>query len=300
MEDKRWKWIAIASVAPITWGSTYFVTHQFLPYDTVLWGGLLRALPAGVIVFLLSRRLPTKDWWWKSLFLGTLNVGGFFVLIYVAGQRLPSSVASTVMSMSAATMIVLAWLLLRQRPGAARIAGATIGIIGVAVMLGGDERIDPAGIAASLGAMVASSLGFVLTTRWGPDIPALAMTSWQLLGGSLVLVPVALICEGGPPALTMSSGWGFAYISLVATAIAYTAWFAALRRLAPSVIGIIGLLNPATGVLLGTLIAGEVFDKPRMIGFALVMGGIVIGVVRPRQPTPAHKKCQPESDWHSR
>ena len=61
-----------------------------------LWGGLLRALPAGLIL-LADRRgvLPTGSWWWRSLVLGALNVGGFFVLIYIAGQRLPSSLAAT-------------------------------------------------------------------------------------------------------------------------------------------------------------------------------------------------------------
>ena len=280
MEDKAAKWIAVTALAPIAWGSTYFVTRHLLPPDVPLWGGLLRALPAGLLVLLISRRLPTGAWWWRSLLLGTLNVGGFFVLIYVAGQRLPSSIASTLMSLAAAVMMLLAWLLMRQRPRLASVLGAIVGIAGVVLMLGvGGGPVDPVGVAASLGAMLASSLGFVLTARWGADVPALAMTSWQLVGGSLVLLPFAVLIEGAPPVLTVPSALGFAYVTLVATALAYVAWFTGLRRLTPAVVGIVGLLNPLTGVLLGVLIAGEAFGAAQVIGFVLVLAGIVVGVL---------------------
>jgi probable blue pigment (indigoidine) exporter len=284
MEDKRWRWILVTAIAPIAWGSGYVVTRQLLPADAPLWGGVLRALPAGLIVLLLARRLPRGSWWWRSLVLGTLNVGGFFVLVYVAGQRLPSSLAATLMSTSAACMLLFAWLLLHRRPRAAAVVGAVVGLVGVAVMLGFDaDGADPWGIATSLGAMVASSVGFVLTSRWGSDVPALPMTAWQLIGGSIVLVPVAVLVEGAPPVLTAPSAIGFAYLTLVATALAYVAWFSGLRRLSPGVVGVVGLLNPVTGVVLGVLVAGEAFGAAQAIGVALVLAGVVIGAAPPRR-----------------
>lgn len=274
----------MTAIAPIAWGSTYVVTRNLLPPESPLWGGVLRALPAGLLVLLAARVLPRGSWWWRSLVLGTLNVGGFFVLIYIAGQRLPSSLAATLMSTSAACMLLFAWLLLHRRPRAAAVAGAGIGLIGVVVMLGVDVGgVDPWGVAASLGAMVASSIGFVLTARWGSDVPALPMTAWQLVAGSLVLLPVALLVEGGPPALTVESTLGFAYVTLVATAVAYAAWFAGLRHLAPGVVGVIGLLNPVTGVALGVLVAGEAFGVPQAVGVALVLAGIALGALPPRR-----------------
>ncbi|SIT70158.1 probable blue pigment (indigoidine) exporter [Microbacterium sp. RU33B] len=249
---------------------------------------MLRALPAGLIVLLLARRLPRGAWWWRSLVLGTLNVGGSFVLIYIAGQRLPSSTAATLMSTSAACMMLFAWAMLRQRPRLVAVIGAAIGLVGVGLMLGLDGGgVDPWGVAASLGAMTASSLGFVLTVRWGEDVAALPMAAWQLLGGSVVLVPVALIVEGAPPVLTLPSTLGFAYVTLVATALAYAAWFAGLRHLQPGPVGIIGLLNPVTGVALGVLIAGEAFGLPQAVGMALVLGGIILGSLPSRRPRAA-------------
>ena len=284
MEDKRWMWILVTAIAPIAWGSGYVVTRQLLPADVPLWGGVLRALPAGLIVLVLARRLPRGSWWWRSLVLGTLNVGGFFVLVYIAGQRLPSSLAATLMSASAAGMLLFAWLLLHRRPRAAAVVGAAVGLVGVAVMLGFDaEGADVQGVAASLGAMAASSAGFVLTARWGADVPALPMTAWQLIGGSIVLLPAAVLVEGAPPAVTVPSAIGFAYLTLVATALAYVAWFAGLRRLSPGAVGVIGLLNPVTGVVLGVAVAGESFGMPQGVGVTLVLVGIVLGAAPPRR-----------------
>ena len=283
MEANLLRWIPVTAIAPIAWGSSYFVTNHLLPAESPLWGGLLRALPAGLVVLALARRLPTGAWWWRSLVLGVLNVGGFFVLVYVAGQRLPSSLAATLMSTSAAMMMLLAWALLRQRPALAAVIGATAGLAGVVLMLGADGgSVDAWGVAASLGAMTSSSVGYILTARWGADVPALHMTAWQLLGGSLVLLPVAIVVEGAPPALTPGSALGFAYVGLVATALAYVCWFAGLRRLPAAAVGIVGLLNPVTGVLLGVLVAGEAFGPAQAAGIILVLVGVVLGALGPR------------------
>ena len=284
MEDKSLRWLLLTAIAPIAWGSTYFVTRQFLPADAPLWGALFRALPAGLILLLISRRLPHGVWWWRAAVLGILNVGGFFVLVYVAGQRLPSSVAATVMSASAAAMMLLAWMLRRQRPRVLAAIGAGIGLVGVALLVGvGGEPVDGWGLGAAFAGMLSSSLGFVLTGRWGNEIPGLTMASWQLTMGGLMLLPVALIVDGPPPALTPTSLVGFAYLSLVSTALAFTVWFAGLRRLPAATVGLVGLLNPVTGVALGVFLAGEPFGLAQVAGLALVLTGIVLGAVTPRR-----------------
>ena len=170
----------------------------------------------------------------------------------------------------------------RRRRRAVRIPSASPPLHGAGV--------DGWGVAASLGAMVASSLGFVLTARWGSGIPALPMTAWQLIGGSLVLLPAALLVEGAPPTLTVSSALGFAYVTLIATALAYVAWFAGLRHLAPGVVGVVGLLNPVTGVVLGVALAGEAFGLAQALGIALVLGGIVLGTL-PSRTTAASRRA---------
>jgi len=274
----HWRWILITAIAPIAWGSNYFVTRQFLPIDLPLWGAVIRALPAGLLLLAFARELPRGHWWWRSVVLGALNVGAFFALIYVASVLLPSSVAATLMATSAAVLLLLAWPLLGERPTLLAIGGTALGFAGVLVMFAGPGgSIQPLGVVASLAAMLLSSIGYILTKRWGKDVSVVALTSWQLLAGGLLLVPAALIVEGTLPVPDPPAIAAYAYTTLVATAIANLAWFWGLRNLPASTVGVVGLLNPVTGVALGTLVAGEVFGLPEALGTALILIGVFLG-----------------------
>ncbi|MFI9814273.1 DMT family transporter [Saccharothrix variisporea] len=272
------RWTLLTAAAPIAWGSTYYVTHHFLPADQPLWGSALRALPAGVLLLALRRELPRRDWWWRSLVLGTLNMGAFFALVYVSAQLLPTSLASTVMALSPAAMMAVAWLTLAERPHVLAIAGAVVGIGGVVLMFAaGITSFDPLGLAAATAAMLMSASGHVLTKKWGTTTNVLSVTSWQLVAGGLVLVVAALAVEGPPPPLTPTTTAAFTYVAVVATAVAFAAWFTGLRHLDAGAVGLIGLLNPVTGVLLGTAIAGETLTPHQLLGLTLVLTGVLLG-----------------------
>ncbi|WP_432042594.1 EamA family transporter [Streptomyces cadmiisoli] len=270
--------VALTAVAPVAWGTNYFVTHEFLPADSPLYGSALRALPAGLVLLALCRRLPRGAWWWRSAALGLLNVSVFFVLVYAASQLLPTSLASTVMALSPLAMMLIAWALVSERPGVAHLAGAAIGLGGVCLMLlTGIEGVSVPGVLASVAAMLVSSFGHILTKRWSAGTDVLASTAWQLTAGGLFLLPAAAVVEGSPPALSASALLAFGYAALVATALAFAAWFAGLRRLPSGTVGLIGLLNPVTGVLLGTVIAKEVLTAQQLCGLVLVLAGVLLG-----------------------
>lgn len=283
--QSNWRWVAVTAVAPITWGSTYFVTRHFLPGDHPLWGSAIRALPAGLLLLLLARRLPRGSWWWRSLVLGLFNFGGFFVLLYLSALLLPSSVAASIMALAPVVLAGLGWLVLAEKPTAFMAAGAGLGILGVLLIVGlGAVATNPWGVLSSLVALLLSSVGAVLNKKWladpttAPDrVPVLASTAWQATAGGLLLLVVAVAVEGPPPALDPVALVGFGYLSLVATALASVCWFAGLSRLPAGTVGIVGLLNPVTGVLLGVLAGAELLSLPQAAGIALVLAGILLG-----------------------
>lgn len=281
-----WRWMAVTAIAPVAWGSTYVVTRAVLPAEP-LWGAVIRALPAGILLLLVSRRRPRGAWWWRAAVLGVLNTGGFFALVYAVAQRLPSGVAATVMAGSPLVMMAAAWIVLGQRPRALAVAGGLAGIAGVALMLfGGDRPIDPLGAAFAVIALVSSATGYALATRWG-GVDLVASTAWQLLAGGLLVLPLAFAVEGAPPRLDAPAIAGFAYVAVVATAVAFVAWFAGLRHLPAGTVGLIGLLNPVTGVVLGALVAGEALTGRQLAGLAVVLAGIAVGQVRRRAQSPS-------------
>ena len=276
--EARWKWALICAVAPVSWGATYFVTRHFVPEGAPLWSAALRALPAGVILLAVVRRLPSGSWWCKSLVLGLLNFAAFFVLVYLAAQLLPTSVAASVMALAPIALSMLAAPLLRQRPTAYMLLGAVVGLVGVSLLVGlGASRIDPLGVAISLVALLLSSLGAILATRWRDEVPLVATTSWQLIVGGVILLVVAVVFEGPPPAMTPVNVLAYGAISLVTTAIAFLCWFAGLRHLSAGTVGLIGLLNPVTGVLLGVLLAAEALAPAQWLGLALVVAALLVG-----------------------
>jgi probable blue pigment (indigoidine) exporter len=88
---------------------------------------------------------------------------------------------------------------------------------------------------------------------------------------------------------------GFAYVGLVATALAFTAWFTGLRHLSAATVGLIGLLNPVTGVLLGVLVSGDVLTVRQVVGLALVLLGIALSQLRfIDAPRVAHARSDPD------
>jgi len=272
-------WVLITAIAPIAWGSTYFVTHEYLPADAPLWGAAIRALPAGLLLLLIGRRLPRGHWWWRSVVLGVLNVAAFFLLVYTAAVLLPASVASTVMASSPIAIMLAGWLILGQRPRVLAGAGALLGIAGVVLLVAGGGDIDPRGVAASVGGLVCSSIGYALATRWAGEVDLVSSTAWQLVAGGLLLLPVALAVEGAPPAITGPPELlAYVYVAVVASAIANVAWFGGLRHLPSATVGLVGLLNPVTGVMLGVLLGGEAFGLPQIAGLALVAAAIAFGI----------------------
>ena len=288
--------LALTAIAPVAWGSTYYVTREYLPGDAALWGGVFRALPAGLILLLICRRLPRGSWWWKSLVLGTLNIGAFFALVYAVAQLLPSSIAATTMAVSAGVLMLLAWPLLGERPKRWPLIGAALGFLGVAIMVfDGQSKISMLGILLSLTAMGISSVGFILAKKWSSGQPIVDTTAWQLVAGGLLLLPFAWLIQGPPPALDRQAVLGFGYLSVVATAIAFLAWFSGLRHLPSGTVGLLGLLNPVAGVILGTLLAAESLGIQSLGGMALVLCGVLLGLLANR----AQPRTSPRDRVHA-
>ena len=293
------KWIAVTAVAPLSWGATYVVTRQVLPADSPLWGSAIRALPAGLLLLVLARRLPRGSWWWRSLVLGTINIGAFFLLVYVAAQALPSSVAASIMALAPLALTGFAWWLLAQWPTARTVLGAVSGIGGVLLLIGGARGdLSAAGVMASASALLLSAFGSVLATRWADGTPVLATTAWQLVAGGAILTLAAVALEGTPPSADLAVVAGYAFTSIVATGLAFVCWFAGLQRIRAGAVGVIGLLNPLAGVALGALVAHERLAPVQLVGIALALSGIAVAT-RPSRargapaPEPAMIACGP-------
>jgi probable blue pigment (indigoidine) exporter len=247
--------LLITAMAPVIWGSTYLITTQYLPADYPLTVAMLRALPAGLLLLLIARKLPNGIWWLKILLLGALNFAIFWWLLFVSAYRLPGGVAATVGAIQPFIVILLARVLLGSPIRSLAILSAIIGLAGIAVLiLTPQATLDPIGILAGLAGAISMALGTVLSRRWQPPVSLLTFTSWQLIAGGLLLLPFAMWFEPALPPLSDKNLLGFIYLGLIGGAVTYLLWFRGLARLEPSSVSTLGFLSPITAVVLGWLL----------------------------------------------
>lgn len=250
--------LLLTSVAPIIWGSTYFVTTEYLPSGYPLTVAMLRALPIGLLLLLVVRQLPSGRWWIKTTVLGAFNFSIFWWMIFISAYRLPGGVAATVGAVQPLIVIFLSYLLLGTVIHRLAIVSAILGVAGIGVLVIAPEAsLDPIGLMAAIGSAISMSLGVVLTRRWQPPVSLITFTSWQLVAGGVLLLPAAMWLEPPLPELTYVNMLGLIYLGLIGAGITYMLWFRGLSRVEPSVVSMLGFLSPITAVMIGWLFLNQ-------------------------------------------
>ena len=95
--------------------------------------------------------------------------------------------------------------------------------------------------------------------------------------GGFLLLPIALVTEGPFEALTRTNLWGFIYLGLIGTGLAYALWFRGIRRLQASAAAYLGLLSPVVASLIGYVFLQETFTTIQLVGVAVILTSVLIG-----------------------
>ncbi|PRY62137.1 EamA family transporter [Glycomyces artemisiae] len=293
--NRSTKDLLLTALAPVMWGTTYFVTTEFLPAERPLLTALLRALPAGLLLILLARKLPRGSWWWKSAVIGLLNIAVFFAFLFIATYRLPGGVAAVLGAVGPLVTAGMTMLVLHTRVPLRTWVLGIAGVAGVSmVVLTAQARLDLTGALAGVGGAVSMATAVVLTKKWGLPRSAgpAALAGWQLTAGGLLLAPLALLVEGGVPELTGTNVLGYLYLGLVNTALGYWLWFRGIGRLSVVPLSFLGLLSPLTAATVGWLLAGETFTVWQTLGFAVALGATLLAQLqhKPNRVEPVAPK----------
>ncbi|WP_299010964.1 EamA family transporter [uncultured Shewanella sp.] len=276
----------ITALAPIIWGSTYLVTTELLPNNSPLIASVIRALPAGLILLLIGRTLPSGIWWCRALILGVLNIGAFFYFLFVAAYHLPGGIAALVMSFQPMLVLLLGLVVLKDRIHSNQILACIMGAAGIAMLvLQSEVSLNMTGILAGLAATACMATGIVLSKYWGrpKDVSLLTLTGWQLTVGGLVLLPIALMSEGIPTNISLLNGIGFSYLSLFGALLAYAIWFRGIERLPAATVSFISFGSPLTACILGFIFLNQSLSLFQGIGAVTIIIAIIMAQPRPKK-----------------
>lgn len=246
--------LGITAIAPIVWGSTYIVTSELLPADSPLIASTLRALPAGMLLVLITRTLPSGDWWWRLIVLGFLNISFFFYCLFFAASNLPGGMAALVMSIQPILVMGLSYFLLKNQLSVQQVLASLIAIGGIALLiLDNQAELNSYGLIMGVLGTVSMGTGIVMTKHWGrpAQMKLLSFTGWQLFFGGLMLLPVAWWFEGVPEQLSINNVLGYVYLSVVGAMFAYSLWFNGIDKLPTITISFLGFLSSVSAVFLG-------------------------------------------------
>jgi drug/metabolite transporter (DMT)-like permease len=210
-----------------------------------------------------------------------------FLLIAWGQQSVPSALA-VVLGATAPIFAYLLGLVLgrREAGGWRKLAGITIGLVGVVLVMGPAALEAPAGVLpmlAILGSAACFGAGAHIAGRLtgiDPMVPAAA----SLLCGAVALVPLALLLDR-PWALAPGRDAVLALLalSLLSTALAVLIYFRLLRTLGILATTAQAYLRVPIGAAIGVLLLGESLPPTAWAGIALVAAGVAAMTMPPRR-----------------
>lgn len=228
--------------------------------------------------------------------LATFNFAAFFPLLIVAIDRLPGGIVASVGGVQPLLVTLLARVISKTPVKRLDLAVGVVAAVGVGlVVIRPGASIEPVGVLYALAAVVSFSIGIVLTKAYPPPQHRIASTGWQLLLSAAFIAPLTLGFEGAPPKPTALNLVAFAYLSAIATGLAFVIWFSGISSLPISAPPLLALAAPATGAALGWLVLGQSLSSIQIAGFVLTIGAISYGataaasaaVPAPASPMPA-------------
>ncbi|MBB4394919.1 DMT family transporter [Bradyrhizobium sp. ERR14] len=277
--------VGLFLIVVLAWGVNWSVTKQLVQLVPPLWSSAIRSwiALAGLFVILgLSNNLviPERRDVPVVLSVALLHMTLFSILVATGLRFLPASKGIVLGYTTPLWVAIAAPLLGKDTLTAPKLAGALLGLIGLAVILN-PSSIDWSNANVVLGAgMVilaaiswAANIIYIRAHRWIAS--PLQLLFWQLLVATGVLSTLAMVIDGLPH---VEWSWRlamlFLYSGLIGSALAY--W--AMSMVNKSISALTTSLGTTGTPLVGIASAAILLDEPLDLSLAVAAGLIVTGI----------------------
>jgi drug/metabolite transporter (DMT)-like permease len=278
------EWLLLIALS-VLWGGTFLFAEIALaevrPFTLVLGRVGFAALILLAAVYLTGHRMPGKASAWRPfLIMGALNNLFPFSLIFWGQTEITGGLASILNATTPLFSVVLAHCLTRdERITGGRLAALTLGIGGVAVMIG-PEALQGLGLhllaqIAVLGAALSYALAGIYGRRFKGQSP-LVTAAGQVSATAVMMLPIALALDEPwtGPSPGVASWAAILGLALLSTALAYILYFRILATAGATNLLLVTFLIPVSAVLLGALVLGERLDLEQIVGMILIGLGL--------------------------
>jgi drug/metabolite transporter (DMT)-like permease len=277
-------WAALWAVY-IIWGSTYLfiaIAVETLPPFLAV---STRFVAAGAILAVVvvqrggTMRVSKREFV-SCLLIGILLPGANAVLFY-AERDVPIGLASLIIA-SVPLWVVVLRLILGERVPTPVLVGVGVGFAGVAVLAQPEGGATTLGIVLCVISALMWSLGTVASKRLTMPADAFAATSWEMLAGGFVMLPIGLLSVGSVSPST-SSILAWLYLVTIGSVVGYTAYTWLIANASLGLVSTYAYVNPVVAIVLGLLFRNEEVTWRILIGAAIVVSAVAL-VVRKEPP----------------
>jgi drug/metabolite transporter (DMT)-like permease len=271
--------MAFAALSVI-WGLPYFfikLAVAEVPPLMIAWGRLtLAALILMPIAWRRGALGPLKGHAGALLTFAFAEFVIPFSAIAIGEQWVSSSVAGILIATVPMWVVLLSRSFgVHERLGARRLAGLTLGFVGVVALLGFGTITGRWGWAGA-GCMLVSAVGYAV----GPLVIQSHMKALDAIGplaaclaisSAVLLVPALLVVPAHVPSATALGC--IAALGIVCTALAMMLMFYLVSHAGASRASLITYLNPVVASLLGVMLLDESLGVSGLLAFALILLG---------------------------
>jgi drug/metabolite transporter (DMT)-like permease len=289
----------------LVWGSTYLAIHYAVETIPPLVTAGIRHSIAGAIMLAWAWARgfrPTRANWLAGAVLGAL----FFLIghgtLHWAEQYVGTGLAALLIATEPMFILVLAWLVGRQKISGISALGLGLGALGVALLTGAELTTKGSSLMGLLAVLLGSlswSAGVVISPKLKLPSDALGRTALPTIcGAAMLLVAAGVTGEFHAThwaSISVRSIFGLGYLITFGSIVAFTAYTWLLQRCPPALVATHTYANPVVAVFLGWLLASEPLTKRVVLASLAILGAILLIRRGERRANVVGPTVRPES-----
>ncbi|HEX4884266.1 MAG TPA: EamA family transporter [Casimicrobiaceae bacterium] len=277
---------ALFAVATIIWGSTWlaikFQLGVVAPGVSVAYRFALAAIVLALWCAATGRglALPLRAHAWMAA-QGVTLFGLNYVAVYEAERHAASGLVAVVFSTIVFMTPLGARLAFRTPVSRRTLAGAALGVSGVALLFlpalrdASHDGSVAVGIGWAFVATAIAAVGNLVSLRMQRDrLPVLPSAAWGMGYGALVAAAGA-VATGTPWTFDTSAAYvaSLAYLAVFGSVAAFAAYLTLLQKAGPGPASFVGVSTPVLAMVLSTAFEGYAWTWGAVAGVALAVVG---------------------------